>query len=326
MADSDNGVVDSIQTRKNLKAMRTKVKRRLVKLEKGLAEPDPGKLQLAILESCLTQLDTLQEEYDNSSVQLLEVEEDETLLESDEADYGLFDEELTLDMSHCNLLLSRKRVHSAVQMLDNRITSLNDTWMRDPEGDYSDILGDLARNSQTLTDYLQTTNLEEDHPLEGRTTEVCSRLDQLRVKAGTVHKTEDKTTVKLERVSSGYKRAHLSVPSFSGKIRDWQPFWRGFTEAIHDATDLKEATKLSYLREAMVDKSVYNVLNRIPPGPGAYTTAVEELHRRFDKPRAMHKLYLDNVTNLKPVKATQSALKELADILQDSIDGLVRLK
>ena len=108
MADSDNGEVDSIQTRKNLKAMRTKVKQRLVKLEKGLAEPDPGKLQLAIFESCLTQLDTLQEEYDNSSVQLLEVEEDETLLESDEADYGLFDEELTLAMSHCNLLLSRK--------------------------------------------------------------------------------------------------------------------------------------------------------------------------------------------------------------------------
>ena len=279
MADSDNGEVDSIQTRKNFKAMRTKVKRRLVKLEKGLAEPDPGKLQLAILEPCLTQLDTLQEEYDNSSVQLLEVEEDETLLESDEADYGLFDEELTLAMNHCNLLLSRKRVHSAVQMLNNRITSLNDTWMRDPEGDYSDVLGDLARNSQTLTDYLQTTNLEEDHPLVGRTTEVCSRLDQLRVKAGTVYKTEDKTTVKLECVSSGYKRAHLSVPSFSGKIRDWQPFWRGFTEAIHDATDLKEATKLSYLREAMVDKSVYNVLSRIPPGPGAYTTAVEELHR-----------------------------------------------
>ena len=75
-----------------------------------------------------------------------------------------------------------------------------------------------------------------------------------------------------------------------------------------------------------MDKSVYNVLSRIPPGPGAYTTAVEELHRRFDKPRAMHMLYLENVTNLKPVKATQSALTELADILQDSIDGLVRLK
>ena len=67
-------------------------------------------------------------------------------------------------------------------------------------------------------------------------------------------------------------------------------------------------------------------LSRFTEEEDSYAKAVKDLQSRFDKPKRMLKLYLQSITNITPVKSTQSALTDLADTLQESMDGLVRLK
>ena len=76
----------------------------------------------------------------------------------------------------------------------------------------------------------------------------------------------------------------------------------------------------------MKDKALQRTLTRFSEGPDAYDQAVKELQSRFDKPKHMHRLYLKNVTTLSPVKAIQSELTAFVDTVQETLDGLRRLK
>ena len=137
---------------------------------------------------------------------------------------------------------------------------------------------------------------------------------------------DDKSSIKLEGAHSGYKRAPLVVPKFSGELRHWHSFWNGFQQAVHNAADLSKPAKLSYLREAMKDEDLYEMLNRFSNDEGCYDQAVQELQNMFDKPRQMHQIYLSNLTTMGPVKCTQRALTTYANTLVQSRNGLVRLR
>ena len=45
----------------------------------------------------------------------------------------------------------------------------------------------------------------------------------------------------------------LEVPKFSGKVHEWQEFWDGFSNAIHDNANLSEVDKFSYLRGLLLE-------------------------------------------------------------------------
>ena len=76
----------------------------------------------------------------------------------------------------------------------------------------------------------------------------------------------------------------------------------------------------------MKDKHLWRMLNRHYEGEGFYDEMVKELQERFDKPREMHRIYVDNLINMEPVKATQSSITAFADHVCESLDGLERLK
>ena len=325
-SDSDGSTMDSIQARKKLKATRTKVKRMQSRLVRFLADCSPDQLDKVLLEQFQLQVVHWQKSYDDHSAQLQAVEEDVNLMESDEANYALFDKEVIATIRDCSLLLSLKRVHCSIQRLEASITSLNDIWMGKPEADYSSVSIELTKYTDFLKGLLEDSWIDEGHPLRGQATEACNRANSLKVKMkGDLHK-DDKPSLKPFTNTSGYKRAPLHVPTFSGELKEWHTFWNAFRIAIHDAKDLEDSIKLSYLKESMKDKGLQRTLGRFTDDKDAYSKAVKELHNRFDKPKLMHRLYLKNITSLSPVKANQSELASFADTLQESLDGLTRLK
>ena len=168
-----------------------------------------------------------------------------------------------------------------------------------------------------------TSNLDPGHPLRAQCADAIDRAAGLVAKVSKITPKDDKSSIKVEGSHSGYKRAALAVPKFSGDLRDWNSFWNGFKQAVHEATDLSKPAKLSYLKEAMKDKDIYRMLDRYSDAEDCYEQAVQEL---FDKPRQMHQIYLNNIINMGPVKCTQKALSDCATLLQESEDGLNRLK
>ena len=79
-------------------------------------------------------------------------------------------------------------------------------------------------------------------------------------------------------------------------MKEWHTFWTAFKLAIHNATDLDPEIKLSYLKEAMKDKTLQRTLSRFSEGPASYELAVKELEARFDKPKGCIPILLSAVT------------------------------
>ena len=316
--------MDCVTSRKTLKALRNRMKRKATKLDKTLAENKPGDLDLAVLSQDLTQLQTMQTEYEEASSQMMEAEVDEGLLAHDTTEYEAFDEEMNEAMKTCNMLQAWKTVQYSTMGLDSSTISLNDMYMKQPESDFSGVMARLDQEIRLVKNCLRGSRLEADHPLYLQAMDTVSRANLLTVKVGVPHPPDSKAT--LKKATSGYKRAPRQVPTFSGNLRDWHTFWTCYKLAVHDAVDLEPGIKLSYLKESMKDKALQRTLTRFSEGPDAYDQAVKELQSHFNKPKHMHRLYLKNVTTLSPVKAIQSELTAFVDTVQETPDGLRRLK
>ena len=258
MADSESSEMGLAQTRRSLRAIRTKVKRKLLKLETAVANESSQDLDLEALIDYKTKLEAFSTEYDDDSSLLQATEEDVGTqeAEADEAEYVLFEQEAAEAagaLTHCRLLLAWKRVHASIQDLEDKITSLNDLFMGNPEAHYGAILEDLVKGDTVLRNQLAASRMAEDHPLRGQATEIYRKVNSLRVKVGVPHLPDDKTGIK--KTSAGYKRAPLHVPTFSGEMKEYHTFWAAFKLAIHEADDLAPEIKLSYLKSAMKDKA-----------------------------------------------------------------------
>ena len=253
---------------------------------------------------------------------LVEAETDETLQDEDEAAWDLFTDTIDMARKICQELISLRTVSSLAEEVDsslNRIqTEQEDNPMMEYLGPISDVHGHLTELKETL----RASTIPASHILWSMSKEFSLKLDKLQATKVVTSTVDTKPPIKPESTNSGYKRAHLTIPKFSGELKDWHPFWNGFREAVHDATDLKKSVKLSYLKESMKDKALWRMLSRATEDEDYYDQAVQELKERFDKPREMHRIYVNNVLNIGQVKSSQSSLTAFADTLRESLDGL----
>ena len=158
--------------------------------------------------------------------------------------------------------------------------------------------------------------MEPDHDLKQAAAEVVRRGVLVLAKVNpTVH--EVKPVISSGGAKGGYKVSTLSVPKFSGKLKDWHPFWNAFKETIHDSSDFSKLVKLSYLREAMKDESLWRQLSRSTDDESYYDRAVADLQEQFDKPRTMHSSYLEDVLNIGTIKAVRSSLMAFVSIMRE---------
>ena len=219
-----------------------------------------------------------------------------------------------------------REVQRALQALDYTVDSLNDAFMSEPDKNHDPALALMQANLDKLATELDASNLLPTHSLREEAKKVTKKCFLLQAKLTKPVMPDVKPVVSTERSKGGYKVATLSVPKFSGQLKDWHPFWNAFRETIHDTKDFSKTVKLSYFREAMKDKDLWRRLGRSMDDENYYDEAVKELQAKFDKPREMHRAYLRDVTQMGKVQPTKAALNKCADILRDSLDGLTRLK
>ena len=177
MADPER---DCATTRRNLKALRNKMKRKAAKLGKTMAEDKPTELDLAVLSRDMTQLQTMQDEYEESSSKLTETETDEDLLEQDTAEFEIFDEEVNEAMKTCNRLQSWYILQHATVGLDSSTTSLNEMLMKHAEDDFSGVRARLEQEIELVKTCLRGSRLETGHPLYTQAMDTVSRANMLR--------------------------------------------------------------------------------------------------------------------------------------------------
>ena len=116
------------------------------------------------------------------------------------------------------------------------------------------------------------------------------------------------------------------VPKFSGKIEHWVSFWEEFSHAVDQKPEIDEATKMIYLKQAMLDQWLKATIGDLGISEGAYEKSKELLQDRFNRPMVIHRQMCEALKTITPNIHTRASLTELADKAQHILTGLMKLK
>ena len=119
--------------------------------------------------------------------------------------------------------------------------------------------------------------------------------------------------------------SHVSPPTFSGEQKDYQAFWSEF-KVIHDTTKYTDSNKLVYLRQAQKNPELRRQISQNIDNGDKYADVIAGFQQQFDRPREMHKIYVNQLMQIGQVKPTRSSIMSCATTLKSSMDGLIRLK
>ena len=78
------------------------------------------------------------------------------------------------------------------------------------------------------------------------------------------------------------KLPKLDIPTFDSNILNWTTFWEQFDISIHSRTDLPNAEKLAYLRNALGNGNAKQVIEGLCKSGEQYNEAITFLKARYD--------------------------------------------
>ena len=293
-------------------------------LKEATREDDAVPLDSFHMETISSQLDNLRHKFVEYFAMLNRNESDETARSEDVTSRA----RLLLEwdrLRHCSISLANVYGAEKVSSLIHKsIKRLEMKQRENPERTYKEALRRLEPQMADLRAMLHRTTLLEDHILWTSLDDYEDRIDSMLSAEPT---TLDHKDVSKVHVSKGsYKIAALAIPKFSGKIQQWVTFWQEFNHAVHVRTDMDDAVKMVYLKQAITDPGLNTSISDLGIEAGSYTKAVKLLHDRYDKPRVMHRLICESLRDIKPTTSSKNSLSEMADQAQHILLGLTRLK
>ena len=93
----------------------------------------------------------------------------------------------------------------------------------------------------------------------------------------------------------------------------WSTFWASFESTIGNQKDLDNTKCLHYLRMAIKDEEAKKLLYSPTETPDFYLEVVQELKRRFDRTREVHRVLTKTILDLQTPKQTRVDLRKLTD-------------
>ena len=165
---------------------------------------------------------------------LVTQEEDPTREEEDDKAWDLFQDLIVASKGLCKRLMAIREVHGKIQTADKILSQLKTKRLDNPNKDYTTPVRRISEKVNDLLEILESSTIPHDHKLRARAMELEISLEDMEIVDIILSPTDSKDFSK-DMSRSGYKRAALAVPTFSGELKDWVPFWRNFREAVHDA-------------------------------------------------------------------------------------------
>ena len=116
----------------------------------------------------------------------------------------------------------------------------------------------------------------------------------------------------------------LELPTFNGEVMKWASFWTAFSNQVGNRDEISDSDKLIYLRRAIVHQPTQDLLDAPREEEDSYTEVVQELKRRFDLPKEVHKTLVQRIMQLSPIRETQEDIKRLMDSVRKTLLSLKR--
>ena len=323
MSDSDKDDISLDPIRKRQDILADEVQEIREELAMKLEDPDYDKLDCKWLEDTENRLDSYEKLGYRNKSKLTAQEPDAGLKKEDIRQWKALRELVNHSTEVCRKLIAMREVHGKVLTADRVLAQLRDKKLENPHRDYSTSVKRISDKVTEISEILEASTIPSDHKLRTRAMELEIALEDMEIVDSLLATPDSKTSLK-DRPEPPKIQA-IAPPTFSGRQRDWQAFWTAFKD-IHKCYKYSESAKLAYLRQAQKDVSLYNQLCQNVANGDSYSDVVAGLIDQFDRPREDHRIYLENVVKMQPVRATRSSLMSCATTLQSSLDGLIRLK
>lgn len=122
------------------------------------------------------------------------------------------------------------------------------------------------------------------------------------------------------------KLPKISIPEFSGKQDEWQPFIELFKKIVHNQESLSDSIKMQYFKTSLKDEAA-KLIKHIAPSGENYRTCFELLHKRYENKRQILGNLLDQILNLlKQKNENANQLKLMHDTTIECIMAIKHLK
>ena len=308
MAD-DRPRDDPGKIRQRMRRLYTKLKRQCASLKEHKEDTPVADLPLYSIDRVAADTDTEKSLYYNMLQDLLDVEPEDDLRAQDEerAEEYLAVVAETNDLSQYLLSLrSCNRKTAALESSTAKVRALHD---EEPAKDYATLVSCLKEDLDSLKRALEKSPMEAVHPMRAGADRALEAtyllLTDIKKPGGPPRDLKPH----LEEGGAGIKRTPFNPPRFSGDQKDWISFRSEF-KSIHDSLRYAPATKLSYLRQAMINPSLRRQIGICIDNGDSYEQVMKMLQDQFDRPRLTHKIYVDQLLAIGQVKPQKSAILE----------------
>ena len=254
---------------------------------------------------------------------LLAEEVDEGIKTDDSKHWKALQKMVKTSKGVCRRLIVSREVSGKIQTADRILIQLKARRLEFPAKDYSVPTKRISDKVIGIMEALEDSTLPAEHKLRTMAMELEISLEDMEI-VDFLLTPDSKPTVEDKKTVEPPKMQAIAPPTFSGLQRDWQAFWTAFRD-IHECSKYSNTAKLCYLRQAQKDLSLHQQLCENVSHGDSYDDVVKGLLDQFDRPREDHKIYLENITRMEPVKATRSSIMACATSLQSSINGMTRL-
>ncbi|CAK9796123.1 hypothetical protein ANTPLA_LOCUS654 [Anthophora plagiata] len=122
------------------------------------------------------------------------------------------------------------------------------------------------------------------------------------------------------------KLPEMRLPTFDGKIENWDSYFKSFSSMIDQNTDLTAFQKLQYLRSTLTGKAAA-CIESLSMADSNYTNAIELLKEKFDCKRRIFLRHCDAIIGLpKLTRDSLEALGNLVDTIRQNLRSLKNLE
>ena len=262
-----------------------------------------------------------------------ETEEEQFQEEEDEANDQFFTS-LALARDGAEQVLTLKRVLNGLGDFRTDLAALQESLEEKPDTNQEEALQSLNKLYMKLREDWQNANLYLDHPIKTELDSCRKILTCLGADVATAKSKSDSHSTSLSSISASTHSSSpgccsfksdlpvIDVPKFYGNIMTWSTFWASFESTIGQRKDLDDTKRLHYLRMAIKDDDAKKLLYSPTETPAFYGEVVEELKRRFDRTKEVHRELTRSILELQTPKQTRTDLRRMTDQVKRTINSL----
>ena len=249
----------------------------------------------------------------------LEDEEDDEVAEQDDS----FQRELKIMYDEATRILSYlgaiKKVTSLLGTLEARIIDLERLRATEPDKDYSACFSSLDKLIEKIQSEGEEGDIEVDHALSQQARLLSTRILGMK----TTSKPESKPTTVDTTASRHIDAPKVNLPDFHGDLLSWPPFWSRYNASVHESTKLTNTMKMAVLMDRIKDPGISKFLIAANDGkPGRYDEVILYLKDRFNRPRELHQVYLQQLIDLPPIEGTSAEISKAVDTVYSAVTGI----